>query len=206
MKIQFGKYRNKPYKFILDLEPTYINWLLKQPWFSSNYVEHYEHCEYLLKTNIIDYNDDIIVYTDGSCPNNGKQDSDGGIGIHFSEKNKIKFKDVSEKLCIKSSTNNIAELCAIQRAIEITMGYDNVKLYTDSKYSINVITKWYDIWIRKGLLKHKKNIDMIQNICQLYKQSNVELIHVRAHTGKMDEHSIGNMIADRLAGDSLKII
>ncbi len=98
MKIQFGKYRNKPYKFILDLEPTYINWLLKQPWFSSNYLDHYEHCKHLLKTNIIDYNYDIIVYTDGSCPNNGKKNSEGGIGIHFSEKNKIKFKDISEKI------------------------------------------------------------------------------------------------------------
>ena len=55
MNIQFGKYRNKPYKFILDLEPTYIDWLLKQPWFSSNYLDHYEHCKHLLKNNIIDY-------------------------------------------------------------------------------------------------------------------------------------------------------
>jgi ribonuclease HI len=204
MIIQFGKYRNKTYKYILDTEPTYLNWLLNQHWFSKNYINDYDHCKNIISKNIINYNKEFIIYTDGSCPNNGKCNSEGGIGIHFSTKNKIKLQDISEKLHIQQTTNNITELLAIKKALELTNNIKNVKLYTDSKYSINVITKWYDIWIRKGLLKNKKNIDIIQCICELYKQCDVELIHVKAHTGNLDEHSIGNMIADRLAVDSLK--
>lgn len=203
MNIQFGKYRNKSYKFILDLEPTYIYWLLKQSWFSCNHIKDFNYCEDLVKNNKIKYNKNFIIYTDGSCPNNGKFKSGAGIGIHFSEKNKIKFTDISQKLNVKKPTNNIAELIAIKKAIELTKNIKNVKIYTDSKYSINVLTKWYKCWLDKGILDSKKNIDIISKIYNLYIKTNVELIHIRAHTGKQDEHSIGNMIADRLATSSL---
>ena len=153
---------------------------------------------------VIDNNKDFIIYTDGACRNNGKKNMPGGIGIHFSHKNIMKMDDISEKLEIESSTNNIAELMAIKRAMELTKEIYNVKIYTDSTYSINVITKWYDMWIDKGTIGEKKNIDIIKPICDMYKEKKVDLIHVKAHTGNLDEHSIGNMIADRLATESLK--
>jgi ribonuclease HI len=204
MNITFGKYRNKSYKYILNLEPSYLKWVLNQSWFKINHFIHYEYCIYIMDIHTIDNNKDFIIYTDGACRNNGKKNMTGGIGIHFSHKNIMKMDDISEKLNIKSSTNNIAELMAIKRAMELTKEIYNVKIYTDSTYSINVITKWYDMWIDKGTIDQKKNIDIIKSICEMYKEKKVDLIHVKAHTGNLDEHSIGNMIADRLATESLK--
>ena len=204
MNITFGKYRNKSYKYILNLEPSYLKWVLNQSWFKINHFNHYEYCRYIMEIHKIDMNKHFILYTDGACRNNGKKNMPGGIGIHFSHKNIMKMDDISEKLNIKNSTNNIAELMAIKRAMELTKEIYNVKIYTDSTYSINVITKWYDMWIDKGTIHQKKNIDIIKSICEMYKEKKVDLIHVKAHTGNLDEHSIGNMIADRLATESLK--
>lgn len=203
MNIEFGKYRNQSYETIWNIEPSYILWLLKQPWFKVRHKPHYDYCERVSKIKHTP-NKHLLVYTDGSCSNNGKKNSKGGLGIHFSEKNKHYFPDVSESIQRQDITNNIAELMAIQKALEITRGIKDVKIYTDSKYSLNVITKWYGIWLKKGLCKNKKNLDLIGTIYDMYNQSDAELIHVRAHTGNTDEHSIGNMIADRLATDSLQ--
>lgn len=202
--MSFGKYKNKSYEYIYDLEPSYIKWLLNKDWFQINHKDNYNYCINIIKNHKINYNKNFIVYTDGSCPNNGTINAIGKIGVHFSCKNKIKLNDISEILNINMITNNLTELLAIKKAMLVTKNIKNVKIYTDSKYSINVITKWYDKWIENGLLKTKKNIDIIEPICKLYKNVNVELIHIRAHTGKRDEHSIGNMIADRLANIPLK--
>ena len=204
MIIQFGKYRFKKYKDIYEIDRNYIDWILKQSWFEKHYKTEYTYCLELKKNHQPNFNDDFIVYTDGSCPNNGNEGAKGGIGIHFSSKNKIKFDDISEMINVKNATNNIAELLAIKKVLEITKNIDKVKIYTDSKYSINVITKWYDIWVRNGLLSNKKNLDIIIPICNLFKENNnVELIHIRGHSGKKDIHSIGNSIADKLATQSI---
>jgi ribonuclease HI len=205
MIVEFGKYKNKNYNEIYDIDPNYIDWLLKQYWFEKHHSKDYKYCLTFKKDFKTVFNNEFIVYTDGSCPNNGMPGANGGIGIHFSSKNKIKFDDISEQINIDNVTNNIAELLAIKRVLEITKHIDKVKIYTDSKYSINVITKWYDLWVKNGLLSNKKNLDIIIPICNLYKKNNnVELIHIRSHSGKQDIHSIGNSIADKLATNSIR--
>jgi ribonuclease HI len=205
MNIIFGKYKNRSYDEIYEIDPSYILWILNQIWFKNHYKDDYDYCINLKKNYKINYNENFTVYTDGSCLNNGKPNVPGGIGIHFSEKNKIKFDDISEVIDVKDATNNIAELYAIKRVLELTKNINNVKIYTDSKYSINVITKWYDIWVKNGLLSNKKNLDIIAPICNLYKNNdNAELIHIKGHSGKSDIHSIGNSIADRMARNCLK--
>ena len=76
-----------------------------------------------------------------------------GIGIHFSEKNPIKLKDVSKKLKVKTATNNVAELTAIETAINMVIDNNytkyKIELYTDSRYSIDCIEKWYKMWVKK---------------------------------------------------------
>ena len=53
-------------------------------------------------------------------------------------------------------------------------------------------------WINKG--KPIPNVDLVKKAYGLFKKYyNVRLIHVLAHTGKQDIHSIGNDLADRLA-------
>ena len=204
MIVPFGKYRRKTYLFLLNTEPTYMDWLLRQSWFPKQYPQDYSHCVQLKNTpDIVKTNENFIVYTDGSCPCNGKKNAACGIGIHFSRKNSIHLPDISEPVHSIQGTNNLAELMAIYRAIEETKHIPNVIIYTDSKYAIDSITRWYEIWVKTKKENSKKHIELIRSIYHSYKQYQIELKHIKAHTGKLDEHSIGNMIADKLATQSI---
>ena len=112
------------------------------------------------------------------------------------------MKDISLKLDIEEPTNNKAELIAILFALQECHKM-NIKgkiiIYTDSQYSIDAITKWYDQWIEKGNVESKKNIMILKTIKELLKIIKVNFIHIRSHTNLQDEHSIGNDIADRLS-------
>lgn len=147
----------------------------------------------------------IIVYTDGSCSNNGKKDSRGGIGIHFPNK---ELKDVSKKYSGENCTNQKTELYAILLAlkyIDKILGLKNVSvcLKTDSEYSINCITKWVSGWIKNGWKTVNKkpvsNREFIEPIYILYTKYDIEFNHVSAHTGADDFDSIANARADTLA-------
>ena len=146
----------------------------------------------------------INVYTDGSCINNGKKNAKAGIGIFF---NINDSRNISEEIKI-NPTNNVAELTAIIKVFnilkeEIELNYD-IYIYTDSKYSINSFTIWSKNWEKNNWKKKDnkeiKNLELIKTGYYLFnKYDNVELIHIKAHTNKLDEHSIGNENADTLA-------
>jgi len=148
----------------------------------------------------------FIIYTDGACSNNGKSNAKCSIGIHFSDKNDIKIKDTSKLLNVSVPTNNIAELTAVKEALLLVKKYNitsYIHIHTDSEYSINILTKWFPKWTDKEKSK-KKNIPLIEEIYQLYQETPVYLHHIKAHTNKNDEHSLGNDKADKLATNALK--
>ncbi len=161
------------------------------------------------KTTLDNSNDNTIfnninIYTDGACINNGKKTAKAGIGIYISDD----F-TVSEKLK-GLPTNQRAELYAILKALLIIdiLNYKNINIYTDSMYSINCITKWVKGWKKNGWKDSKKkdvkNKDLIDNIDKIYsKYNHIHFNHVEAHTNKTDIHSIGNDKADKLARNSL---
>ena len=147
----------------------------------------------------------FTIYTDGACINNGRKGAKCSIGVHFSEKNELILKDISKVLSVPKPTNNIAELTAILESMKMIKGciYSPVHIYTDSEYSLNVLTKWYPNWTDKDK-KSKKNIPLIKETYDLYDQLPVFLFHIKAHTNLQDVHSIGNAKADELATDALK--
>ena len=102
-----------------------------------------------------------------------------GIGIYFSERNPVGIEEVSEKLHVETPTNNVAELTAIKRAIDILIEkqliYYNIKIYTDSQYSIDCVEKWYDMWIEKNNF-NKRNIELIRDIYDKKKMIGFEFI------------------------------
>ena len=151
------------------------------------------------------------IYTDGGCVNNGKKNAICSIGIHFPERNLYPILDVSKVLDVKKASNNVAELTAIKEALEIYSNEDikiPLNIYSDSKYSMNCITQWYPNWKKKGIVETKKNHELITEIVNIYQEMNkkteVNFKYVEAHTGKNDEDSIGNSIADQLASQALK--
>ena len=96
----------------------------------------------------------INIYTDGACINNGKKNAKAGIGIYISDDFTI-----SEKL-IGLPTNQRAELYAILKELLIIdiLNYKNINIYTDSMYSINCITKWVKGWKKNDWKDSKKKM------------------------------------------------
>ena len=209
LRFTFGKYKNQSIHEVFQKDKQYIKWLCSQLWFKNNHYNLYEGSmnefnEYTPKIN----KDKFIAYTDGACPNNGNSKARSSIGIHFSEKNSIKLKDVSQPLDMDHHSNNYAEMRAIYECLSLIQKNKiniPIELYTDSKYCLSILLEWYEKWVRNDLLKNKKNLTIIEKTYKLYQTfTNISIIHVPSHRGTNDEHSYGNDIADKLARGALK--
>lgn len=95
--------------------------------------------------------DAVHIYTDGACTNNP-----GPMGIGVVVMDAQSTKEHSEFLGI--GTNNIAELTAIFRALQLTATKKPIVIYTDSAYAIGVLTKRW---------KLKANQELVLRIRQL---------------------------------------
>jgi len=146
------------------------------------------------------------VFTDGACINNGKPNAIAGIGVFIADNDP---RNVSRRVEGKQ-TNNVAELSAILEVFtileeEIERG-DIINIYSDSKYSINSFTVWAIKWKQNNWTKKNgiKNLELIKRGYELFnKYNNVNIFHIKAHTGLSDQLSIGNENADRLANISV---
>jgi len=141
----------------------------------------------------------IKVYTDGSCIRKGFN-SFAGYGIYIPEKN-IKKSYVLEG----KKTNNRGELSAIIESIKL-FNEDKEKgihIYTDSEYSIKIFTETGEKYRLKNYKrtgnKEYPNTDLIKELLSLKQQFIIKFSHINSHTGREDEHSVGNDIADGLA-------
>ncbi len=136
----------------------------------------------------------ITYYTDGSAsPNPGP----GGFAVIRDNKPHI----VGGEPAIET-TNIRMEGLAIKAALDDSGGQP-CRIYTDSEFWINVITKWASGWEAKGWRKKGgeiKNLDIVQDVYPLYENSNAELVWVRGHEG--DE---GNEMADEWANKARKM-
>lgn len=131
----------------------------------------------------------IIYHTDGSAsPNPGP----GGYAVISEGKPVVLGGEPSGA----ETTNIRMEGFAIIAALKHADGKP-CKIYTDSEFWINVITKWSLAWEANGWKKKGgeiKNLDIVQEVCPLYRASKAELIWVRGHNN--DE---GNELADEWA-------
>lgn len=128
----------------------------------------------------------ITYYTDGSCsPNPGP----GGFAV---------IKD-GEPVALGHdlhSTNIRMEGRALIAALQHASATE-CEIHTDSEFWINVITKWSLAWEKNGWKKKGgeiKNLDLVQEVCPLYRQSHATLVWVRGHN-----NNEGNELADRWA-------
>ena len=147
---------------------------------------------------------EIIVFTDGSHVKS-KISPYCGYGVHFPNN---EIPDLSEEFTKEPKTNQRAELYAIYKAIELIHNYNkdiNIKIYSDSEYSIKSMTIWIKNWKQNNWIsstgKPVMNQDIIKKIDELIikHDGKTKFKHVRAHTGKQDYESIHNDIADKLA-------
>lgn len=134
----------------------------------------------------------LTYYTDGSAsPNPGP----GGFAVIQDLKPVVLGGDT-----VPGDTTNIRmEGLAIRAAINHANGED-CQIYTDSEFWINVLTKWAPSWEAKGWKKAGgpiKNLDIVQELYPLYKQSSATLTWVRGHEGDQ-----GNEAADHWANEA----
>lgn len=128
-----------------------------------------------------------IYYTDGSAsPNPGP----GGFAVILNGKPAVLGSEEGD------TTNIRMEGKAIIAAIEHAAGEESI-IYTDSQFWVNLITVWSLTWEKNGWKKKGgeiKNLDIVQEVCPLYRKSQAKLVWVRGHAD--DE---GNILADEWA-------
>ena len=144
-------------------------------------------------------NADIQIYCDGACsPNPGKS----GTGLALYQQGKVSA--LYYGLYNANGTNNTPELNGMlmpfklaQKKLQTT---SKVQILSDSKYSIDCITKWARGWQAKGWTRGKgeeiKNVELIKECFALYQALKSQLIlsHVKGHA-----NIEGNELADRMA-------
>ncbi|WP_434566813.1 ribonuclease H family protein [Vibrio chagasii] len=152
----------------------------------------------LSQQQITDMPFDIKIFTDGACePNPGE----AGTGLAVYLKNDLA--ELWYGLYQPMGTNNTAELQGLEQAFilakeKLEAGL-SVAIYSDSKYSIDCITKWASGWEKKGWTKSGgeiKNLDIIKAAYALYQElaSQITIYHVNGHVGIE-----GNELADRMS-------
>lgn len=148
-------------------------------------------------TKRIRLDENLIIYTDGSCLDNGKPTARAGVGVYFGENDP---RNISEKFTDGKPSNQRAEVKAAIRALETVDEGQKVTIKTDSKYLINAMTKWRQTWEKNGWLTSTKepvlNTDLFHALIEIIEGRSGELIweYVPGHKG----HA-GNEAADQLA-------
>jgi ribonuclease HI len=140
---------------------------------------------------------DVEIYTDGACvPNPGP----GGWGAV------LRYGSKEKDLCggsAASTTNNRMELMAPIQALESLNRAMTVRLYTDSIYVRDGITKWLPRWKANGwqtsAKQPVKNVDLWQRLEAAVSRHDVQWHWVKGHAGHPE-----NERADRLAARGLQ--
>lgn len=128
----------------------------------------------------------LQVFTDGACKGNP---GSMGAGIVIVDPSK-ELQTISLSQFLGKGTNNIAELTAIKIGLELSSVYDRpIQLFTDSKYSINVLTRF-------NAVKNKELIQQIKTMIHNHKYG-VTLNYVKGH-----HINPYNNQADRLASSA----
>ncbi|HTE21672.1 MAG TPA: ribonuclease H [Candidatus Limnocylindria bacterium] len=131
----------------------------------------------------------IVYYTDGSAsPNPGP----GGYAVIRDMKPAVLGGEPGGAETTNIRMEGMAIIAALKDA-----GGEPCLIHTDSEFWINVITKWSLTWQANGWRKKGgeiKNLDIVREVCPLYRSSQAKLIWVRGHN-----NDPGNELADEWA-------
>ena len=150
--------------------------------------------------------DTLQVFCDGSCIRNGYWDARGGYAVVVMRGEHELYRYSATLKSDETHTNQRAELSALAHAINyLAESNQSGDIYTDSNYSLQVLTTWAPKWSVKFWMKADNkpvlNQDIIQPLYDLWLvvKDTIRLHHVRAHTGRTDALSRGNALVDHLA-------
>jgi ribonuclease HI len=133
----------------------------------------------------------VEIFTDGAC--RGNPGPGGWAAILRAGSNEKELVGAETP-----TTNNRMELIAAIMALEALKKPSNVRLYTDSTYLKDGITKWIAGWKRRGWKtadrRPVKNVDLWQRLEAAASPHKIEWHWVRGHDGHIE-----NERADLLA-------
>lgn len=135
----------------------------------------------------------ISIYTDGGA-DNISQDI-GGWGVVVVKDNESVIDEFSGVVSLPKVTNNICELLAFEKALDIAEEYGATRIISDSQYVVNGYSEWMHNWAKKDWLKngyqvkinnekpeYVKNLDIWKRIFSKY-STEVKVLWVRGHDG-----------------------
>ena len=125
----------------------------------------------------------INIYTDGACSVNPGVGGWGAVIIYDSGKEEKIYGSDPE------TTNNRMEITAVIKSLEKVNEKNNIKIYSDSTYVINTVTKNW---------KRNANNDLWDALDKLLEGRDIKWEWVKGHSG--DKY---NDIADKLAVDAI---
>jgi ribonuclease HI len=129
----------------------------------------------------------IEIWTDGACSGNP-----GPMGIGVVIIDGPQRREKGEYLGV--GTNNIAELTAIERGIDLSGGADRrLRVYTDSSYAIGVLSKGW---------KAKANQELIARLRRRLAPLDVEFVKVSGHAGVPENERCDELARDAITGRS----
>ena len=126
-------------------------------------------------------NFDVYIYTDGCSRGNP---GPGGYGIVMEWVGKLYKKEFSQGY--KLTTNNRMELLAVTEALKkLKKAGTKVKVFTDSKYVADAVTKgWVFGWEKKSF-KGKKNPDLWMDFLKEYRKHTVTFQWIKGHNNHL---------------------
>ena len=140
----------------------------------------------------------VEIFTDGACSGNP---GPGGWGALLRWNGHERELSGAEA----STTNNRMELMAAIMALESLKRGVMVKLYTDSTYVRDGITKWLHAWKKRNWRtadkKPVKNVDLWQRLEAALGEHKIEWHWVRGHSGHVENERV-----DLLARQAIKAL
>lgn len=129
-----------------------------------------------------------IIYTDGSCIDNGLR---GGYSALIYYKNKL-IKKIYQGF--KNTTNNRMELLAVIEALKLFKHSESILIISDSQYVVNSINgKHCFKWIKNNDLS-KKNLDLWFELVELLSFHKVTFQWVKGHSDN-DKNELADLLA-----------
>lgn len=142
----------------------------------------------------------IEIYTDGACLGNPGR---GGFGAILLYKGHRKEVSGHEPL----TTNNRMEMRAVIEALRVLKKPSEIKIYIDSKYVMDGITKWIFGWKKNGWRaadkKPVKNVDLWQDLDKEVAKHQINWTWVKGHSGNHYNEEVDQIA--RMAAEKNKI-
>ena len=130
----------------------------------------------------------IVAYTDGSCLGNPGHGGWAALLVIDG------VEHVITGFVPGITTNNVCELTAAIKALEVLPVGGTATVYSDSKYVVQGMTQWMNNWKRRGWKTYEKkpvaNLELWKTLDALNSERSIEWLWVKAHNGHPENERV----------------